>query len=516
MKEKIKTWMVAYFVLILILTFVCVASAQKIYVSNNCEGISSCYSNLPHAISFANDNDRIIVKSGEHFVDSLIIEKDITIEGEDRDATFLYPSSETTCCTGDSQAWFLIKERVIFDISNLTFDGKGKRISQAIRSFGTGKIYNNLFRNISWSDNQGAAIVAFGGNTTIDSNSFSGIGRNSIWAGSYYAEEYFGVNIPVIGNNYQIINNILEGKGECDCIDKGIEIGVKTLGTKISGNEIFNYLGRYSAESSYSMGISAWNTIGETLGIDISNNSIHNCIIPIYLKNQGSANNQIKISKNNMQDNEFDGLNMNYNQDSVINFEGIGSNDKISGEISNFSLKQDYLFDIKLEIQDKNIKSQESLNAVLRFESFGTKPTPAHINYVILNEYNQEVYSETEDIVVETEQTVTKKFENLNLAGGEYILNARVDYSDVTDSFKQGFSVEENPGKVNTSFWIPNSKGDAYLFFIFGVLAMGVLLAVYLRYQKNSGKKESSEEKDDIPKKVNGKDNGLEKGRRKR
>jgi len=506
MKEKII--IIFNLGLILILTVISVASAQmtiyisntsltsaqEIYVSNNCNELSPCYSNLPEAVSSANDNDKIIVKSGEYFVDPLIIEKDITIEGEDKENTIIYPSTETTCCTGDSQAWILVKQNVVFNIYGLTFDGQGKRISQAIRSFGNGKIYNNIFKNISWSDNQGAAIVAFGGFTIINSNSFSGIGRNSIWVGSYYNEEDFVGNFKFIGNNYQITNNILKGKGECDCIDRGIEVGVKTSNTKISGNEISNYLGRYSAESSYSMGIFAWNIMGETLNIDINNNSIHDCIIPIYLKNQGSGNNQIKISGNNMQDNEYDGLNANYNQDSIINFEGINPEDKTSSN-SNFSSKPDYLFDIKLEIQDKNIQSQEPLNIILKFESFGTMATPTHINYIILDEYNKEVYSETEDIVVETEQIITKKFENLSLTGGEYMLYVKVDYGDITDNFKQSFFVEEYSGKVNTLSWMPNSGDNTYLFFIAGFLIIGILIFIYFKYKNNSEKIEGGDEK---------------------
>lgn len=487
----------AFLGLLVLLSFISLASAQEIYVSNNCEGISLCYSNLPDAISYASDNGKIIIKRGEYFVGLLIIKKDITLEGEDKEDTILYPSTETSCCTGDSQAWFLVKENIIFNVYNLTFDGHGKRISQAIRSFGNGIISNNIFRNISWSDNQGAAIVAFGGDTVIHSNYFSGIGRNAIWAGSYYAEEDFGLLIPFTGDNYEITNNILKGKGECDCIDKGIEIGVKTSGTKISENEIFNYLGRYSAESSYSMGIFAWNIMGETLDIDINNNSIHNCLIPIFLKNQGEANNQIRISKNNMQNNEFDGLNINSNQDSVINFEGISPKNKNfdeSGGSSNFSSKPDYLFDIKLEIQGKNLKSQEPLNAILKFESFGTKPTPAHINYIILGDYNKEVYSETEDIIVETEKIITKKFGNLNLMGGQYTLDVRVDYGNVTDDFKQDFFVEESQTySAGTSSWVPNLGGNIYLFFIGGVLVIGVLLTIYVRYKKIRDEKNNAQ-----------------------
>jgi hypothetical protein len=480
--------------ILVLLGFIPFASAQDIYVSNNCKGISLCYSNLPEAISYANANDKIFIKSGEYFVDPIKIEKNIIIEGENRENTILYPSTETSCCTGDSQAWFLISEKVVFDIHGLTFDGRGKKISQAIRSFGNGNIYNNIFRNISWSDNQGAAIVAFGGDTVIDSNSFSGIGRNAIWAGSYYIEESFRVNIPIAGDNYQITNNILEGKGECDCIDKGIEVGVKTSNTKISGNEIFNYKGRYSAERSYSKGILVWNLLGEPLGIEIYENVIHDCVIPIYLKNEGESGSQIKVSENNMYENEYDGLNTNYHQEKVIRFEGIDSENRPldeSEENSTFSPIPDYLFDIRLDILDKTLKRQEPLDTSLRFENFGTKPTPTHINYIILDGYNQEVYSETEEIVVETEQTITKRFENLVLSGGQYTLYVKVDYSDVTENFKQDFIVEGASDNIGINSFTFSSGNINYIWVIIGVLTMWISITFYREYKKNLKEKDN-------------------------
>ncbi|MCR4326951.1 MAG: hypothetical protein NUV46_00015 [Nanoarchaeota archaeon] len=463
-----------FLVLLLITPFV---SAKDIYVSNNCVELFPCYSNLSQAVFYADSNDKIVVKSGEHFVDFIEIEKDITIQGENKEETILYPSFGTTCCTGDSQAWFLVKDKVIFEIQGLTFDGSGKKIAQAIRSFGQGKIHDNIFKNISWSDNQGAAVVAFGGDTVISSNSFSGIGRNSIWVGSYFSQDDSGAYVSIVGNNYQILNNVLNGKGECDCIDKGIEVGVGTSGTVISGNEVFNYKGRYSAERSYSVGIFAWNVIGEKLEIEIYNNSIHDCVLPIYLIKQGGGANQIKISGNNMYGNEFDGLNAN--QGSKIPFEGINLND----ETSEFSGIPDYLFDVEIEIQDKSIKAGETLNVIMKFESFGTLTTKAHINYIILDESRKEVYSLTEDIVVETEEVMTKKFEGLNLLDGEYLLYVKVDYGNVSDSFEQSFFVGSNIKQVTPSLLLANLRGSAYLFFM-GAILIGFLLVLYLRHKK--------------------------------
>jgi len=103
-----------------------------------------------------------------------------------------------------------------------------------------------------------------------------------------------------------------------------------------------------------------------------------------------------------------------------------------------------------------------------------------------LDSYKQEVYGESEDIVVETEKIVSKKFENLSLSGGGYTLHVRVDYGNVSDNFEQDFSISDVGGRVDNSLGISSPGSNLYLFFILGVLLVGGLLVIYLKYRSNS------------------------------
>jgi len=103
------------------------------------------------------------------------------------------------------------------------------------------------------------------------------------------------------------------------------------------------------------------------------------------------------------------------------------------------------LLDIELELRDKIITNINKLNAIITFENFGTDPVTVSLNYIILNEFGEEVYNEFGEIIVYTESVVIKKFDNLKLDLGKYKFILRINYGDnITEEFEQEFEIKES------------------------------------------------------------------------
>lgn len=110
--------------------------------------------------------------------------------------------------------------------------------------------------------------------------------------------------------------------------------------------------------------------------------------------------------------------------------------------------KPEQLFDITFDIEEALMLSSDKLTAVTTFESFGTAPTPVTLTYIITDEGGEIINTSKESIVVETENVVRKKFENLNLPLGKYILFLKTNYSDnIEDEFLKRFEIRSKISK---------------------------------------------------------------------
>ena len=106
------------------------------------------------------------------------------------------------------------------------------------------------------------------------------------------------------------------------------------------------------------------------------------------------------------------------------------------------------LFDIRFELDSSIVLSADNLVARVTFESFGTEPTPVDMTFIILDELGNQVYLEQDFLVVETENVFTKKFENLDLEIGKYVILLSTIYNeDVEDSFWKEFEIKSRVEK---------------------------------------------------------------------
>lgn len=127
--------------------------------------------------------------------------------------------------------------------------------------------------------------------------------------------------------------------------------------------------------------------------------------------------------------------------------------DSITGAIKDSV--PDHLFDITFSLEDRVILNSDDLVSLTTFESFGTKPTPVNLTFIIFDSRNKIVYKSEEFLVVETENILRKDFKDLNLDFGEYQIYLKTVYGEgVEDFFERNFEIRS---KISNS---PNQLFD--------------------------------------------------------
>ena len=127
------------------------------------------------------------------------------------------------------------------------------------------------------------------------------------------------------------------------------------------------------------------------------------------------------------------------------------------------------LFDISLTIDDRTLVPGDALSSRVVFESFGQVPTDVEIAFTILNTQGDTLYEVEDFVTVETQRIVPRRFDDVALAPGSYMLVVRTRYGDdIRDEFTQPFTVLPEDGTESGS-WI-----------IWLLLALGVVALWYI------------------------------------
>jgi hypothetical protein len=139
------------------------------------------------------------------------------------------------------------------------------------------------------------------------------------------------------------------------------------------------------------------------------------------------------------------------------------------------------LFDIILSVSNALLNKSSDLVARTQFTSFGTVPTLVNLVYRIEDASGKEIYKESGEVIVETEQLVTKEFKNLDIGSGKYTLVLSTTYGDnIQDEFRQAFGVK---GKAELSF-----NQSYLLFFLFLALIILIIFIIFIFRSKNNKK----------------------------
>lgn len=107
----------------------------------------------------------------------------------------------------------------------------------------------------------------------------------------------------------------------------------------------------------------------------------------------------------------------------------------------------DALLDVTFKIEEPQLNNSRRLISVTTFQNFGTTFFPVNLEYNVYNDHSELVYSTTDVVDISTEDVAIKRFEDLHLLSGEYVLELVIRYSNVTEKFNQKFEVSERPSE---------------------------------------------------------------------
>ncbi|HPN71360.1 MAG TPA: hypothetical protein PLZ32_17655, partial [Saprospiraceae bacterium] len=193
--------------------------------------------------------------------------------------------------------FILVNTGIQFNLQDLTIDGSGKLIWQALRHKGSGTVNNVAFHEIKYQESgpayNGTALVAFGsGNVDVTNCMFTQIGR--------IGAQFFGSNIT----NSTFANNMYTGKGVGNWLDYGVEISAGAI-VHVESNTISNNLGVATFDVSTSSGILATTFFGAGTTATIVENNITGNSTGIYVGFDGSDASTVTAHNNNITGNNF-------------------------------------------------------------------------------------------------------------------------------------------------------------------------------------------------------------------
>lgn len=227
----------------------------------------------------------------------IVIDKDLSITGAGM-GTSIVKTDQNTGTSGDARGWFLVNAGVTFNLSELTLDGSGFLIWQAIRHLGKGAIDQVEFKNIKYqvsgSPYNGNAIAAFGSadmNVHVTNSIFSEIGRVGVI--------YFGAGIT--GSDFH--NNTYVGKGVGDWIDYMLDISAGAI-VDVENCEVSNNKGVANSDGSTSAGILVTTYFGAGTTATVSNCDIHDNTTGIAVGFDASDVSDVTANSNKIYDNE--------------------------------------------------------------------------------------------------------------------------------------------------------------------------------------------------------------------
>jgi hypothetical protein len=236
-------------------------------ISNNVRLVPADGFTIKAAVEDAPNGGTVRLFSGVYDDDDeqIVVDHNVNVIGAGSSATTV-EAQFNTGSGGDSRGWFLVKPGAVFGLRNVTLDGNGKKIWQAIRSTGSGDVTRVAFRNIVFDQSgpsyAGTAVAAFGdGPLNVKNSTFENIGRIGV--------QYFGAGVS--GSVYN--GNTYTGKGAGNWLDYALDINngaqVRVVNSSISGNR-----GVASSDGSTSAGVLVTTFFGTGTQVRINNSTI--------------------------------------------------------------------------------------------------------------------------------------------------------------------------------------------------------------------------------------------------
>jgi hypothetical protein len=256
----------------------------QLYVTPGCD--------IAAAIDFADAGDYINIMAGNYTLDpQTVIDKDLNIVGETAKSLVTITPTGNTGSSGDARGWFVVNDGVTFNLSNVTLDGSGYLIYQAIRCKGGG-IYSNIsFQSILYNESGptygGVAIAVFPGTqlpVRIDGCDFANIGR--VGALLWYVSDC------------EFTNNTYTGKGDGDWLDYAIDMN-SGANVVVNDNTITDCRGVASSDGSGSAGLLITTYYGAGTAMNGEGNTVKNCTNGLAVGYDASDGSTVTLTNGN-------------------------------------------------------------------------------------------------------------------------------------------------------------------------------------------------------------------------
>jgi parallel beta-helix repeat protein len=252
------------------------------------------YTTIQDGVTNANSGDTISVAAGTYTeAGQIVIDKNLSIVGAGASQTIIKPAGDTSS-SGDARGWFLVNDGVTFNLSDVTLDGTGHKVWQAIRDKGQGSISDCAFTNIKYEESgpsyAGTAIAAFGAggmNVDVANCTFTGIGRVGVL---YYGSGVTGSTFS--GNTYT-------GKGAGNWLDYAVEVGAGAHATA-TRNTISGNTGVASVDGSTSAGILVTTYYGSGTQATITENFISGSTAGVAIGYNASDTSAVTVFNNSL------------------------------------------------------------------------------------------------------------------------------------------------------------------------------------------------------------------------
>ena len=232
---------------------------------------------LASALANAAAGDTINISNGNYtLAPGTVIDENLTIMGESESGVKVTPSGSTGS-SGNARGWIIVTDGVVFNLCNLTMDGTGFNIFQAVRAFGEVNAENVTMCNIKYPTYNGVGFALLGGGSVINVTMYE-IGREGILV--------FG---GAVRHDMVIDGLKYAGKGTGDWLDYAIEVGggnPAAFQVDVSNTTISGCLGVASIDDSTSAGILittyySVNLDPDFLTINIDHVNIRNCTVGV-------------------------------------------------------------------------------------------------------------------------------------------------------------------------------------------------------------------------------------------
>lgn len=233
----------------------------------NCNVSTTAYPTVQAAVADSSCST-IKVAPGTHTeAGQIVINRNLSIVGANKNTTIIRTSTDTTgAYLDDSSAWILVNSGFTFNLSGVTLNGGGMKITNAILSHGSGTIDGNIIKNIAFEQSgpayNGAGIALYGANMKVSNNDFSDIGREGVFT--------------ALSSTATIKDNTYTGKGTGNWLDYAFEVGHNSTAS-ITGNTVSANTGVATVDGSTSAGIlvsTYYDVTGTASGATITKNTI--------------------------------------------------------------------------------------------------------------------------------------------------------------------------------------------------------------------------------------------------